>query len=249
MKVSLRSTWREYYDNYFDPPSDDAVVFDRTGGHTGPPKRDQFRLLEEAGFQTPPHGLVGDVMNRSWPEEYQDSVGGPSWAPINLVVVYDDETAHCAEGKRLLRKCQITSNPHMGMPGGDRYWREKQLYCSAYVHPKGYRGVPVEKAESLRLLQVGPHTFYLLYTSEASWMSNDGEGDVDLVDYRLNAGFHPVVKKPLWAVDFAPGRAGLYAVDFNVAPGMRGTGVNRVLGGAQVVDAVRAFYEAHPEVR
>lgn len=238
MRLTLRSDFRDFYDSAFDEPTEGTFTFPRLA-KGGPPKREQFSLLEQAGFKTPPHGLVCDIMARAWPEEYWSKFG-ENHGPINLVVAYEDENAHCAEGKRLLRSCQITSNPDMS--GRDRFERENSLYCSAYVHPKGYRGVEVQQGESLRHLQVGPHVFYVLYTSKVSWMSNEGEGDIELVSYELNKGFNPAVKWPLWAVDLVPGRSGLYAVDFNTAPGVRGTGVEKVLKPSQFVDALRAFY-------
>lgn len=216
--MKLVSSWGDYYDWAFDGQGE---VFERIGGNTGPPKREQFRLLEEAGYMVPKHGLVADVLG-SWSDSEL------RW--IKWVVAYEDEMAHCTEGKRLFSEDSLKSNPHMGMPGGDRYHKERQLYCSEFI------GDPLAKGNSLRLLQVGPHVFWLEYTSNESWMSNYGDGDIEVVGVYLNSGYHHKINLPLFAVDFVIGKW-MYAVDFNSAPGLRGTGVERYLKGPEVVAA------------
>lgn len=143
---------------------------------------------------------------------------------VRAVVAYDDEYAHCGAGKRAFQKWQLKSNPHMGMTGGDRFWKENALYCTAFVGDY----IP-DRGESLRRLQIGRHVFWITYTSSESWMSNSGDGACEVVGQEWDAGYHPVIRLPLWAADFVWGNRGLYAVDFNTAPGIKGTGVERLL--------------------
>ena len=225
--MRLESDFRDYYDPAFD---NDGPVFSRKGGNVGPAKREQFKILELAGFLTPPHGLVGEVMGMWWESE-------KLW--VRAVVAYTDEMAHCGEGKRVYRESELKSNPDMGSPGGDRYWRERKLYCSAFV---GNQKLPdYEKSLSWRRLQVGKHVFWIEYTSKESWMSNVGEGDCQVIGFEMNAGYHRKIKLPLFAVDFVLGRE-MYAVDFNTAPGIRGSGVEKLMTASQVVGAIKEWY-------
>lgn len=113
-----------------------------------------------------------------------------------------------------------------------------EVFCSAFV------GNPFEnKGCSIRRLQVGPHVFWVEYKSSESWMSNFGEGTNEVIGVEKNAGFHPVIRKPLFAIDFVLGRE-MYAVDFNTAPGIRGSGVEKHINCYEVEQALRDAFDA-----
>jgi len=173
------------------------------------------------------------VIGQYWPEEKQ-------W--IDSVVVYDDELAHCTEGKRLVHWRRFKTNPLMNYPGGDRYYYKKQelypKFCSAFVG----NAWATNESTSWRHLQIGPHVIWLECRSTESWMSNYGDGDWSVIGVELNSGFNPVIRRPLWAADFVIGREA-YAVDFNIAPGMRGTGVEYVLHPVKIVDAFQLSFD------
>jgi hypothetical protein len=162
---------------------------------------------------------------------YWDDWGLPEKGRIKYVVAYTDESAHCTDGKKLLRECDWRFD------GNLTHLREviypnHQLYCSAFV------GDPHARPScSLRRLQLGRHVFWVEMTSSESWMSNLGEGDNTVVGVELDAGYHPVIRRPLFAVDFVIGRE-MYAVDFNTAPGVRGSGVEKVLSGPDACAAL-----------
>jgi hypothetical protein len=208
------------------------------GGASGPPKREQFRTLEAAGFATPPHGLVGDVLGSWWEAE-------KCW--VKWVVAYTDEAAHCAEGKEVWWKqcAALNWQPRMGYDArNERANRNSEtVYCSAFVgcYPQlGRHGRP---AVSLRRLQVGRHVFWVEYKSTESWMSNFGEGTCEVVGQEWDAGYHPYLRLPLFAVDLVWGGADLYAVDFNTAPGIRGSGVEKLLPGPECVRVLEQALE------
>ena len=226
--MKLVSTFIDYYDHFFDR---EGPVFVRAGGSTGPSRREQHLLLERAGFLVPPRGYVGEVMGSPWEAE--------GISRIQVVVAYTDEMAHCTEGKRVFTEGHLRSNPHMGAPGGDRYWKEHQLYCTAFVGgmsawAQSYRGVC-----SLRRLQVGPHAFWIEYRSTEGWMSNHGDGSATVVGVEKDSGYHPAIRYPLFAIDFVLGRE-MWAVDFNTSPGIRGSGVEKHLSAPQAVEAIKA---------
>jgi hypothetical protein len=225
--MRLVSTFRDYYDHAFDGQGE---AFHRVGGNVGPPKREQFSLLTAAGFKVPPHGTVGEVLESWWEAEQ-------TW--VKAVVAYTDESAHCAEGKTVFLHGQLKSNPDMGAPGGDRYWRERAMYCSAFV---GNYYQTFNRGCSIRRLQVGPHVFWVEYRSTESWMSNYGDGTAEVVGVEMDAGYHPHLRHPLFAVDFVLGKE-MYAVDFNTAPGIRGSGVEKHLPAGEAVRAIEAWHE------
>ena len=71
-------------------------------------------------------------------------------------------------------------------------------------------------------------------------MSNVGDGDCQVVGVYMNDGYHPSINLPLFAIDFVVGQE-LYAIDFNVAPGIRGSGVEKLLTAKEVVESIEAF--------
>lgn len=224
----LRSTFYDYYDGDFGQT---GPVFRRVGGNSGPPKREQFRLLEAAGFRTPPHGLVGDVYYSWWEAERE-------W--VRAVVAYEDESAHCGEGKVFVSEREIKVTPSMGGNRPDELRRNHLvgLYCSAFVGPR-YRPT---SATSWRRLQIGPHVFWVEYRSATSWMSNV-DGECEVIGVEMDAGFHPHIRRPLFAIDFVLGRE-MYAVDLNYAPGVRWSGVENHLPGPAAVAAIQAWQDA-----
>lgn len=139
---------------------------------------------------------------------------------FNKVVAYTDEKAHGGEGKMLLTF--------------DEYWSVKsRLFASQFV------GIP---GLSWRRLQVGPSVFWLEYKSSESWMSNVGDGSCEVIGVEMDTGFHPKIDLPLFAIDFAIADE-MYAIDFNVAPGVRGSGVERYLTGKQFVEKLEFAHE------
>jgi hypothetical protein len=220
--VRLVSDFSDCTDAWFDA---DGPEFRRVSTE-GPGKRSQFALLCAAGFRVPPHGPVKDVTNTWWAEEC-------CWP--QLVVAYEDEQAHCGKGKRLLRP------EHYKWDGCVTRIREcdrlNSLFCSAYLGK-----VPRIPSVSWRLLQVGYHRFWVEYTSRTDWRSNCGDGNCQVIGVERDAGPHPALPYPLWAVDFVLGKE-MYAVDLNVAPGIRGSGVERVVSPRELAASIRAAAE------
>ena len=87
--------------------------------------------------------------------------------------------------------------------------------------------------ESLRYLRIGRRRFWLHYTSANDWRSNVGAVTIEvLCEEKPMTGAHDDgVGLALFAIDFirAGGIGPLYAVDFNTAPGLAGTGIERRL--------------------
>lgn len=220
--MKLKTDFRCYYDWAFDGQGEEFV---RVATNAGPNKQEQFRILKDAGFKTPPFGTFEHLTeNRWWDEGY-----------IKFVVAYTDTKAHVGEGKELwsLSRAKNLVGGLMN-PDLNQYFKIMETFCSAYVD--GPHGV------SWRRLQVGPHVFWIEYTSNSDWRSNCGEGDIELLEYKLNEGYHPHIRLPLFAIDFVHGKKDMYAVDFNIAPGIRGSGAEKVLKPDHAVQAIEEAY-------
>lgn len=223
--MRLVTDFRDYYDHFFTGTGPEFV---RVAANAGPDKREQFRILKAAGFKIPPVGTLDELAGLDWWEEGR----------IRHVVAYTDETAHVGEGKELWHVHKWKTNPHMG--GVRRYADKWATFCSAYV--EGSRGV------SWRRLQIGRHVFWIEYRSTDDWRSNCGDGDVELLEMEC-PGYHPHIRLPLFAIDFVHGAKDMYAVDFNVAPGVSGSGVQRVLrpwDAAKEIEDAYEYFVANP---
>lgn len=221
MKIGLDSDFRDFYDHWFDLPPHNYVLKRIARPKKGISKRNQFELLEQAGFTTPLHGLVRDV----WAKTRND-----------YLVVYDDEFAHCGKGKILAHRTKAA------MQASDKY-------CSVFIPTTPE---PTLEAESSRLLAIGNRLFWLKYRSN-DWMSNHAEiVDISVTGETLNRDafsvegghdFDFLNRYPLFAIDFVQslhsGR--LLAVDFNSAPGLKGTGMEDFVSPAKVVELISEF--------
>ena len=71
-------------------------------------------------------------------------------------------------------------------------------------------------------------------------MSNIGGGDTSVIGVEMNCGYHSI-RLPLFAVDFVVGKE-MYAVDFNISPGVRGSGVEKIVRPYEVVEYLSQSY-------
>ncbi|MHB1702197.1 MAG: hypothetical protein ACYCSN_19090 [Acidobacteriaceae bacterium] len=210
MQLMLRSDFVDYYDHQFDLTGRPFPRFSRGGMN----RRQMFAFLKRVGLEVPIHGIVRELYERmeAYDQEYPEST-------MDLVV-YLDETAHCGEGKiRLGIKEALAAHP-------DRF-------ASMYFHP------PMDRAQSTRYLAVGDRAFWLQYESLDDWRSNCGNVRIKVLGEE-KTGRYPI-PFALYAIDFVPiGQLNeRLAVDFNVAPGIRGTGVEDLLSSREAVAAIK----------
>jgi len=138
------------------------------------------------------------------------------------VVVYTNENVHCGEGKLL-------------MTLEEAYQQYPNCLCTQYLNTEKVFGYAV----SYRHLQIGYKAFWLRYTSFTDWRSNCGDGDIDLIEERDIIS----INKPLFAIDFVKYNNNYYAIDFNIAPGIKGTGVEKIIPAKQVVELIKEQFE------
>jgi len=213
LKVRLMSDFWDYYDHHFDGYGA-QTVFERksTGGMN---RCQMLEYLQSLGLRVPVFGSVRDVYEQL--RRKHGSVTG--FDIIAEVVVYLDEMAHRGEGKvKLLLRDAVEKYP-------DRLAAE---YIPA---------LPSGLGVSWRYLQVGDKRFWLEYVSRDDWRSNCGDVQIRVLS-RERDGYHERIRHPLFAVDFVPAN-GLYAVDFNTAPQIRGTGVEHLLSACEAAKAIK----------
>lgn len=186
-----------------------------------------FSYLDNIGLSTPLHGSVEHlyprILDRVFPHD--PSMRSLYAKQVAMVVVYTDPMAHCGEGKQL-------------MPLADALDQYPNHYASEYV-PSQKSGCGL----SLRYLRVGTRFFWLRYSSD-DWRSNCGTVQIDVIS-ELNpllisdqvASLHPI-----FAIDFVPGGK-LFAVDFNIAPGLRGTGLENLIAPKDVYNEIENWFE------
>jgi hypothetical protein len=212
-KIRLISDFLDYYDHWFDV-YDASIVFERMsrGGMSRP---EMLSFLKSLGLKVPFFGRVKDVYKYML-RKYEDI---PYVDSILSVVVHLDERAHCGEGKVQIPLCEAM---------------EKYPDCFAVEYiPAQPSGLGL----SWRYLQIGNKIFWLEFASRNDWRSNCGQVDIKVLS-REQDGYHERIKYPLFAVDFIPAD-NLYAVDFNIAPQIRGTGVEELLPAREAAEAIK----------
>ena len=222
----LFSDFSDYYDHNFchGPVKVGEELFVRLST-CGLNRRDQFTLMNKASFDVVKHGMFNEVYQSWWEEQKQ-------WC--RNVIVYDDEMAHCGNGKRLISERETKCDANLSrLRANYAFMAELSTrYCSAFV------GSPHQLPScSFRLLQIGPHRFWLEYRGFEDWRSNYGEGDCKVIGREMNHGFNDVIRYPLWAIDFAIGTT-MWAIDFNNAPGIRGSGIENIFSSRSVYEAI-----------
>lgn len=221
-RIAIDSDFLDFYDHAFYSRYNADITWERRS-RTGMSKRKQFLFLENQGLETPIHGTVVEV--------YRELRKGHLLAGdlfdklargLLQVVVYLDEYAH-----RGLGKLQVPLELAL-----DRY---PHRYCSEFIQT-----TPSCDSVSYRYLQVGKKSFWLRYTGHDSWMSNCVE-EVDVEYLCTNEDkFKFSIDHPVFAIDFVPGRV-LYAIDFNTAPGLKGTGIP-LKDPQEIYDLVEEWY-------
>ena len=219
LKLQLKTDFHDYYDHWFDR---EGQIFERMS-HSGMSRREMFDFFEQIGLKTPPYGTPKGILESlsDFEKKMENLVQGDNFNLID-VVVYLDETAHRGEGKVLMPLMKaIQDYPN--------------TFCSRY-YPTLQTG-----SSSLRYLQIGDKVFWLRYTSD-DWRSNYGNVNITVLSQEKD-GFHSKINLPLFAIDFILGPNFIWAIDFNIAPGIKGTGIENILPAKEAVAAIKRWYQ------
>jgi hypothetical protein len=220
MDIALKSDFRDYYDHWFSQSHiKHTSTFERmTSG--GMDRIDMLNFLNDIGLTTPDHGYVLDValkQYKSFTKHYSESLAR-DLCQLHNIVVYTDINAHAGGGKELIS----TTKAAKIYPNN---------YCSTFV------GYPSHFGISYRYLRIGKRQFWLRYTSANDWRSNCGNVTIELLceEQKLEIeGLNKVLTNtPLFAVDFVVSDKS-YAVDYNIAPMIKGTGIEDIMTPKEV---------------
>jgi glutathione synthase/RimK-type ligase-like ATP-grasp enzyme len=222
MRIALTSDFRDYYDHWFEAPHHAHERLWERHARGGLARPALFAYMERLGLRTPIHGSTRQVAAQVL-GDYPSAVRARLAKYLELVV-YRDPFAHQGEGKlRITMAEALQSYP-------DQF--------AAEFLPANTEGL----GESLRYLRIGRRPFWLRYASANDWRSNVGDVTVEVLaeEKPLPEAYCDSIKLPLFAVDFvrAWGRGGLYAVDFNTAPGLAGTGMEQYLTAREVYEEI-----------
>lgn len=206
MKLQLDSDFHQYYDAWFDK---EGFIWDRFANNRKFGRRAQFKLFDELGIKHPEVGIVG--------------LDNPDNA-----VIYEDEYAHCGEGK--------FRSDH-----SDKKWSGK-LY-SKFI-------LSCPQAMSFRDLWIGNSRFFLQYVSDDEWRSNWGNVMITPINTVYAAEFffpkydRSNVLTPMFAIDYVREyrTEELLAVDFNTAPGINGTPIQKLYEGKFIAGLIKEWF-------
>lgn len=225
--VGLHTDFHDYYDHAFAARWQGAKhTFERTSTQ-GLGRREMLTYLGFLGLTTPLYGKVRDLV------AHFRSVHDAVILQLVDLVVYTDPRAHAGEGKvKLSLDEALAQYPD----------------CLASEHvPATMNGT----GQSLRYLRIGTRQFWLRYTSRDDWRSNCGEVEIELLSEEepKQIGDLGRIGLPLFAVDFVSAGKALYAMDFNTAPGLRGTGVEDRLTPTEVYQEIANVITHAPGVQ
>lgn len=90
---------------------------------------------------------------------------------------------------------------------------------------------------STRYIQIGDRVFWIDYASTDDWRSTKGNSQSVLTRTVVNR-YHPTIKLPMFAIDYVKSDK-IYAINFDAAPGIRGTGIDEMISRKEVAELIK----------
>lgn len=134
-------------------------------------------------------------------------------------LIYLNEKLHATEGKLLVNA-------------------DKDSYYSNYASI--VEGIP---ALSYRVLNIGNRQWKLEYKSDDVFFSNKGNVEISLIaELKEKEQYpRPLHGRNFWAIDFVKSNSELKACDFNTAPAIQGTPIEKLLSATEIVDLIKYY--------
>ncbi len=228
MKIKLRTDFKDYYDHWFCYDHEKPhAVFHRMTTY-GMNRIEMFKFFADNDCRAPINGYVKDIKNTLLQYYGKKLVSDLNDIGVH-VIVYTNINSHAGEGKL---KCTY------------QYALENypDNYCSLFINNN------YDKPTSTRILTINTRSFILKYESDDLWRSNCGNVDISvLAEVSFNKFFHQQEKfpHPLYAIDLVPGvnENDMYAVDLNIAPCIKGSGLENILLGHDIYELIEDFYK------
>lgn len=210
MKLYLESDFHNWYDHAFDSRYDSEAEPFRRVSTDGMNRKEMFEFLDYSlWLHIPINGTVQEV--------FEQRFGKSAKFFENHIVLYHDITSHSGENKELIRANQALK-------------QYPDTFCSVYIKHKDWEehsfGI------SYRYLKIGKNHYWLKYTSYDDWRSNNGNVKIELLDNieRFDNVLYIPSYVPFFAIDFIADKyEDFYAIDYNIAPGLKWTGIEQIL--------------------
>ena len=208
----------DYYDHYFNIKGKHFARYSENNIS----RLEMFDMMDDWNLYTPDYDISKNLSARHY--NY-----------YNEVVVYLDQYSHRGEDKIKLT-----------LADAKRQYPNKLASLHYSTVFKQY------KSTSYRLLQIGSMRYWLFYGSKNDWRSNNGDVEIKKVIEDKYYGYTKI-PYPLYAIDFVEKinnrvlkeKEILSAIDFNTAPGLKGTPLEGELDSKEVVDSIKNFYKEY----
>lgn len=227
MRLSLSSDFHDYYDHAFDSGHTDATYHRvSTGGMSRPVMLSHLEINQK--LRVPMHGTVSELKVRIENElDYLGSAAVIEDFLANLVdvIVFTDIMAHSGNGKVKLNILEALA-------------RYPNHYAIQFI-PANPGGL----GDSLRYLRIGCRQFWLRYWSMDDWRSNAGDVHIKVLSEEKPKPAASLSKydEPIIAIDFIKADF-LYAIDYNIAPGLARTGIEGFISPTEIYEEVKAWF-------
>jgi hypothetical protein len=233
MRLSLCSDFHDYYDHAFDSGNADATYHRMSTGGMSRPEMLSY-LESEHRLRVPFHGTV--LALRARLECELDYLGSAAlihdfMSTLMDVVVYIDPMAHAGQGKV---KMNIL----------DAVAQYPEHYATQYI-PSNASGL----GDSLRYLRLGRRQFWMRYWSTSDWRSNAGDVHIKVLSEERAKPYSELCKYDvsIFAIDFV--RADfLFAIDFNIAPGLSKTGIEGFITPTEIFEEIKAWFSHNEQL-
>ncbi|MAA93754.1 MAG: hypothetical protein CML22_07185 [Rheinheimera sp.] len=230
LTIKLASDFRDYYDHVFAGSWQEADATYERVSTSGLARPEMLSMMESINLKVPLHGTVTELREKLLGQlSYLGSsrLVDDYMRELMHVVVYLEPNAHRGEGKIKLSLTEAMQR----YPGH---------YATQFIPANGGR-----LGESLRYLRVGRRQFWLRYSSKDDWRSNVGDVNIEFLCEERPKSNEDMMRlsEPLLAVDFVKAD-GLYAIDYNIAPGLSGTGLEKVLTSSDILVELQTWFAA-----
>lgn len=227
--LELNSDFRDYYDHWFAGSGQRTDNTYERQSRSGMERPAMLNYLKGLGVTTPAFGTVRDIASRmaSFAQGLPTDRLNHLLRDAGDVVVYTDPGAHGGGGKlKLSLAAALEQYPNH--------------FASEYI-PNSASG----HGQSIRYLRIGQRQFWLRYTSRDDWRSNCGDVEIEFLGEDFSATPRALMGPshvPIFAIDFVFSTH-MYAVDYNIAPKLTGTGLEDVMPGKAVFQEILNWYQ------
>lgn len=228
--LELKSDFRDYYDHWFAGTGQRADDIYERQSRSGMERPAMLNYLKDLGVTTPAFGTVQELASRmaSFAQGLSIDTLKQLLHDAGDVVIYTDPGAHGGGGKiKLSLAAALEQYPNH--------------FASEYI-PNTASG----HGQSIRYLRIGQRQFWLRYSSRDDWRSNCGDVEIEFLGEDFSATPRALMGPshvPIFAIDFVFSTH-MYAVDYNIAPRLTGTGLEDVMPGHAVFEEIRNWFQS-----